>query len=190
MSDTVHHQSDGIVNEALPDLLTLVRIILSAFILWSIIVGLLGVAFVLFTLAVVTDVLDGRLARRFGTDTKEGAYLDAIADFALVFMTTSGLVLIGALPFWLLVLEGLMFGQFVLTPRDGGLVYDPFGKQYGTMLMAVIGLTLLFLDPLLVSIFLLVIVGYTIISVAFRVSTLISIGRKDGAFGTPMKGIE
>ena len=190
MSETVPHRSDGVVNKALPNILTLVRIVLCPFILWSITVGLLGFAFFLFALAALTDVLDGRLARRYGTDTKAGAYLDVIADFALVSMTTTGLVLIGTLPVWLLVLEGLMFGQFVLTPRDGGLVYDPFGKHYGTMLMSVIGLTLLFPHALLVTFFLLVIVGYTSISVAFRMSTLIPKGGQDDTFVTPIEGVE
>ena len=90
----------------------------------------------LFILAALTDLLDGALAHKLGTDSKVGAYIDTIADFLLVFITSLGLVIIEVL------LEGCMFGQFILTSQNKKLIYDPIGKHFGTILMVAITITL------------------------------------------------
>lgn len=54
----------------------------------------------LFVLACVTDVVDGRLARRWGQVTAFGVMADPIADKALVGTALIGLSLLGQLPWW------------------------------------------------------------------------------------------
>jgi cardiolipin synthase len=68
-------------------------------------------AAVLLAAAAVTDGLDGFLARRWNVSTRLGAYLDPIADKALLSGAFLALGIAGALPWWLV---GLVFGRDVL----------------------------------------------------------------------------
>ena len=54
----------------------------------------------LFTAACITDVVDGRIARRRGQVTHFGILADPIADKALVGSALVGLSLLGELPWW------------------------------------------------------------------------------------------
>jgi CDP-diacylglycerol--glycerol-3-phosphate 3-phosphatidyltransferase len=62
--------------------------------------GWLVVAWAVFTAACITDVADGRLARRRGLCTDFGAFADPIADKLLVGTALVGLSLLGTLPWW------------------------------------------------------------------------------------------
>ena len=68
----------------LPNTLTLTRIVLVPLVVWLIITHEMAAAFVLFLLAGLSDAADGYLAKRFGWHTELGAYLDPIADKALL----------------------------------------------------------------------------------------------------------
>ena len=52
--------------------------------IWAITAGEMRIAFVLFLAAGISDAVDGFLAKRFGMTTKLGAYLDPLADKALL----------------------------------------------------------------------------------------------------------
>ena len=58
------------------------------------------VLFLLFTLACVTDVVDGRVARSRGQITRFGVLADPIADKTLVGTALIGLSLLGHVPWW------------------------------------------------------------------------------------------
>jgi cardiolipin synthase (CMP-forming) len=83
--------------------LTLMRIILVPLIVWLIISDRLETAFILFLLAGVSDAADGYLAKNFGWRTEVGAYLDPIADKALLVSIYLTLGLFGHLPAWLVI---------------------------------------------------------------------------------------
>ena len=57
-------------------------------------------AWAVFTIACVTDVVDGRLARAWGQVTPFGVMADPIADKALVGTALIGLSLLGEVPWW------------------------------------------------------------------------------------------
>jgi len=59
------------------------------------------VAFVVFVIASVTDLLDGRIARKHGLITDFGKIADPIADKALIGSALIGLSLLGELPWWI-----------------------------------------------------------------------------------------
>lgn len=61
------------------------------------------VAFVIFAVACFTDQLDGLLARNFGMATEFGAFVDPIADKALIGSALVGLSMLGDLPWWVTV---------------------------------------------------------------------------------------
>lgn len=57
-------------------------------------------AFIVFAVAVITDRLDGTLARTYGTVTEFGKLADPIADKMLVGAALIGLSMLGDLPWW------------------------------------------------------------------------------------------
>ncbi len=67
------------------NVLTVSRMLLSVPLVW--IAPLSSAFYVFYTLAGVTDMLDGPVARRTGTMSREGAILDSIAD--VVFLTAA-----------------------------------------------------------------------------------------------------
>ncbi len=54
--------------------------------------------------AAFTDILDGWMARRFGSQSKIGQYLDPIADKILLTCIYVGLAIAGAVPLWIVLL--------------------------------------------------------------------------------------
>lgn len=60
-------------------------------------------AFVVFVTAVITDHLDGALARSYGMVTEFGTLADPLADKALIGAALIGLSMLGDLPWWVTV---------------------------------------------------------------------------------------
>ena len=53
-------------------------------VVWAIAAGEMRIAFLLFLGAGISDAVDGYLAKRFGMATELGAYLDPLADKAML----------------------------------------------------------------------------------------------------------
>jgi cardiolipin synthase len=87
----------------IPNTLTLGRILLVPLLVWLIIDQEMFAAFLVFLLAGLSDAADGFLAKRFGWHTELGAYLDPIADKALLVTIYVTLGLAGHLPVWLVI---------------------------------------------------------------------------------------
>ena len=88
----------------IPNLITLGRILLVPVVVWAIASGAMWIAFVLFLAAGVSDAIDGFLAKRFGMATELGAYLDPLADKALIVSIYLTLGVNGLIPRWLVIL--------------------------------------------------------------------------------------
>jgi len=88
----------------IPNLLTLVRIIMTPFILIALSKGRYMAGGWMFGAAAFTDVLDGGLARHLGSQSKVGQYFDPIADKILLSCIYIGLALGGAVPLFIVVL--------------------------------------------------------------------------------------
>jgi cardiolipin synthase (CMP-forming) len=89
---------------SIPNLITLARIVLVPVVVWAILAGQAGLAFSLFVVAGVSDAVDGFLAKRFGMTTVLGAYLDPLADKALLVSIYVTLGINSELPLWLVIL--------------------------------------------------------------------------------------
>src|SRR5919204_3664251 len=89
---------------SIPNLITLGRILLVPVVVWAITAGEMRVAFVLFLAAGISDAVDGFLAKRFGMTTELGAYLDPLADKAMLVSMYVALGIIEAVPRWLVIL--------------------------------------------------------------------------------------
>ena len=103
----------------IPNTLTLVRIVLVPLVVWLIITHEMLAAFVLFLLAGFSDAADGYLAKRYGWHTELGAYLDPIADKALLVSIYVTLGFANHLPAWLVIAvvsrDILIIGAFILS---------------------------------------------------------------------------
>ena len=89
---------------SIPNLITLGRILLVPVVVWAIAAGEMRIAFFLFLVAGLSDLVDGFLAKRFGMATELGAYLDPLADKAMIVSIYVALGIIGAIPRWLVIL--------------------------------------------------------------------------------------
>jgi cardiolipin synthase (CMP-forming) len=89
---------------SIPNLITLARILSVPVMVWAIMTGWMLAAFLLFLAAGVSDAIDGYLAKRFGMTSELGAYLDPLADKALIVSIYVTLGVSGEIPRWLVIL--------------------------------------------------------------------------------------
>jgi cardiolipin synthase (CMP-forming) len=89
---------------SIPNLITLGRILLVPVVVWAITAGEMRIAFALFVAAGISDAVDGFLAKRFGMTTELGAYLDPLADKAMLVSIYIALGITEAIPRWLVIL--------------------------------------------------------------------------------------
>lgn len=103
----------------IPNLITLARLLMVPMIVWAIMVGAHSAAFVIFVLAGVGDGVDGLIARHFNQRSTLGAYLDPIADKALLVSIYLSLAFLQEIPPWLTVLvvsrDLLIVGGVILS---------------------------------------------------------------------------
>ena len=105
------------------------------------------VAFAIFTVAVITDRIDGQLARSRGEETDFGRLADPIADKALMGAALIGLSILGDLPWWVTVVVlirevGITVLRFAVLRH--GVIPASRGGKLKTLVQAVaIGLFVL-----------------------------------------------
>ena len=104
---------------AIPNIITICRILLVPLTIWLIISNAYDFAFAAFILAGLSDAVDGYLARRFQLQTELGEILDPIADKALLVSIFVALGALGHLPVWLVILvasrDVLIVGAVVIS---------------------------------------------------------------------------
>ena len=104
-------------------------------------------AFVVFAVAVITDKVDGALARNYGMVTEFGTMADPIADKTLIGAALIGLSMLGDLPWWVTAVilareVGITVLRFVVLRR--GVIPASRGGKLKTLVQAVaIGLFVL-----------------------------------------------
>lgn len=102
-----------------PNIITIGRILLVPITVWLIISGEFSLAFVAFVVAGVSDGVDGFIARKLNQRSELGAYLDPIADKALLVSIYVSLGFLQFLPAWLVILvvtrDVLIVGAVVLA---------------------------------------------------------------------------
>ena len=106
--------------------------------------GNLIIIFVIYFFAVLSDVLDGKLARRYKIDNKnKGAKVDVLSDFAFIMLSSFALCYVNLLPFWFLIIITLKLMEFFKTSSEG-LEYEKFGTLVALMFYALPGIIVLF----------------------------------------------
>ena len=87
----------------IPNLITIARLIMVPILVVTIGQAYWTLAFALFVAAGVSDAADGIIARRFHLRSELGAYLDPLADKALLVSIYVTLAVVGELPGWLAI---------------------------------------------------------------------------------------
>lgn len=118
--------ADRLPAVTLPNIITLLRLALVPVTVWALLVGEHALAFAAFLLAGVSDGVDGFIARRFDQRSELGAWLDPIADKALLVAVFVVLGILAELPLWLVVLavsrDVVILGAIMLATVVGNPV--------------------------------------------------------------------
>ena len=114
----------------LPNKLTILRVLMIpffvVFMLWDI-TGAADkwIAAALFIIASLTDMLDGKIARKYNLVTNFGKFMDPLADKLLVGAAMICLVEMGRLPAWIVIIiisREFIISGFRLIASDNGVV--------------------------------------------------------------------
>lgn len=104
---------------SLPNLITLGRLVLVPVVIAMISAGRWPEAFFVFALAGFSDAVDGWLAKRFNLRTELGAYLDPLADKALLVSIYVALAVVNAVPSTLAIMvvarDVMIIGAFMIS---------------------------------------------------------------------------
>lgn len=114
----------------LPNKLTVLRMIMIVpfvifLLLPELVKGGKWIALALFVIASMTDWLDGYLARKYHLVTNFGKFMDPLADKLLVSAAMIGLVEMGRLPSWIVIIiisREFIISGFRLIASDNGVV--------------------------------------------------------------------
>jgi len=139
----------------LPNKLTILRVIMIPFFVFSLLVYdgtnqyLRYVAAVIFVVASLTDLLDGKIARKYNLVTNFGEFMDPLVDKLLVCSALICMVELNQLPAWMVIViisREFIISGFRLVASDKGVVIAAsyWGKWKTTFQM--IGVVLLILN--------------------------------------------
>lgn len=114
----------------LPNKLTVIRMILIVpfvFIMLTDICGPMSkwIALAIFVIASLTDLLDGKIARKYNLVTNFGKFMDPLADKLLVCAAMICLVEMGKIPSWVVIIiisREFIISGFRLIASDNGIV--------------------------------------------------------------------
>lgn len=102
---------------------------------------------ILFFAIIISDILDGHLARKLNSTSELGGKLDIIADSFYTLTSISLLSYYQLIPTWFPILISLKFFEFVITSKLSRgnntsfiPLFDSFGKIGGCITMAIPGI--------------------------------------------------
>ena len=117
-------EQQAVSNWNLPNVLTGLRIVMVPFFGWALLhdggdsILWRTVAFILFVGAMITDKIDGDIARARNLVTNFGKIADPIADKAITGMAFIGLSIVGDIWWWVTIV--VLLREWSVTKRKGG----------------------------------------------------------------------
>lgn len=177
----------------LPNKLTIIRVCLIPFFVAALLFDhgnnytMRIVANVLFIVASLTDLFDGKIARKYNLVTNFGKFMDPLADKLLVCSALICLIELGQLPAWVVIIiisREFIISGFRLVAADNGVVIAAsyWGKFKTTFQMAAV-ILMIFNIPtltLVTNIVVVIAVALTIISLVDYVAKNIKILTEGG----------
>ena len=124
-------RNEKVIN--IPNLLTVLRIALLPAVVWRFLNGDSKGALVFYVIAMLTDVVDGFVARTFNQITSLGKLLDPIADKLSLLTLLTLFVMDGQIPVWVLGIilakEAMLVAGSAVAFKHGVIVHAlPIGK--------------------------------------------------------------
>ncbi|MCH7619626.1 MAG: CDP-diacylglycerol--glycerol-3-phosphate 3-phosphatidyltransferase [Candidatus Marinimicrobia bacterium] len=137
----------------LPNQLTVLRIALTPAFIVFLLFGNgpynLIIASGIFAIAALTDLYDGMIARKYGTVSRWGAFVDPLADKILLSTAFFGLVMLGYLKLWMVL--AVIFRDAVITGvrayglrKNKHIKTEKFAKWKTTFQISLISLILIY----------------------------------------------
>ena len=120
----------------LPNKLTTFRVILIPFFVFFLFTGCVGeagkyIALGIFAVASLTDLFDGKIARKYNLVTNFGKFMDPIADKLLVSSALISFVGLNRLQAWIVIIliaREFIISGFRLVASDSGMAASWWGK--------------------------------------------------------------
>ena len=111
------------------------------------------IALAIFIIASLTDLIDGKIARKYGLVTNFGKFMDPLADKLLVSAAMIALVELGRIPAWIVIViisREFIISGFRLVAADKGIVIAAsyWGKFKTTFQMVMVCLMIADLEEL------------------------------------------
>ena len=141
----------------LPNKLTMFRVVLIPFFIVFLLVPTIPagkwIALAIFIVASLTDILDGKIARKYNLVTNFGKFMDPLADKLLVCSALICLIELQRIPSWMVVLiiaREFTISGFRLIAADNGVVIAAsyFGKFKTTFQMIAVCLLIADIEAL------------------------------------------
>lgn len=143
----------------LPNKLTILRILMIPFFLFFLLYRggtdetFRIIAAVVFIIASLTDLLDGKIARKYNLVTNFGKFMDPLADKLLVCSALIAMIELKQLPAWMVIViisREFIISGFRLVASDNGVVIAAsyWGKWKTTFQMAAVVLLILNIQAL------------------------------------------
>ena len=143
----------------LPNKLTVLRVIMIPFFVLALMVDgganptYRYLAAAIFIIASLTDMLDGKIARKYNLVTNFGKFMDPLADKLLVCSALICMIELGELPAWMVIIiisREFIISGFRLIASDNGVVIAAsyWGKWKTTFQMIAVVLLILNIEAL------------------------------------------
>lgn len=141
----------------LPNKLTILRMIMVPFFVAFLLLSdsyeyFKWIALVIFAVASLTDMLDGKIARKYNLVTNFGKFMDPLADKLLVCSALIGLTAMGMIPAWMtivIIAREFIISGFRLIAAEQGVVIAAgyWGKLKTVCQMIMICVMLVVVNP-------------------------------------------
>ena len=177
----------------LPNKLTVMRVILIPFFVAALLYDngssqtMRIVANVIFIVASLTDLFDGKIARKYNLVTNFGKFMDPLADKLLVCSALIFLIQLGQLPAWVVIIiisREFIISGFRLVAADNGIVIAAsYWGKFKTTFQMIAVILMIFNIPALATvtmIMLVIAVVLTVISLVDYVAKNIEVLTKGG----------
>ena len=177
----------------LPNKLTVMRVILIPFFVAALLYDngssqtMRIVANVIFIVASLTDLFDGKIARKYNLVTNFGKFMDPLADKLLVCSALICLIQLGQLPAWVVIIiisREFIISGFRLVAADNGIeIAASYWGKFKTTFQMIAVILMIFNIPALATvtmIMLVIAVVLTVISLVDYVAKNIEVLTKGG----------
>ena len=143
----------------LPNKLTVLRVVMIPFFVVSLLafhgeVRLLrNLAAAIFIVASLTDMLDGKIARKYNLVTNFGKFMDPLADKLLVCSALICLIELGQLPSWMVIIivsrEFIISGFRLIAAEQGIVIAASYWGKFKTTFQMIAVILMIFNIPAL-----------------------------------------